>query len=222
MADLVALSTLRTWASTMRRLLKWLSAIAALMACSASFAQQSSSLASHCKQGEFAFLNASMQEVHYPRYKTEDEKRTKPLWILQKTDKVLSICADRPAEPFNLIAYRFGKIGNIELERIATQSSPFHIFERTTSPHTGEAILFFSAGPYTYCVSEATAQGSGISLSVLKSGREVASFFSGNDRGTDYEAGLFELNQQGSPGLRKFRPKNDFQTPCDAKHLIRP
>lgn len=206
----------------MHRYLKWPSALVALMACSASLAQQSSNLASHCKQGEFAFLNANMQEVRYPRYKTEEERRTKPVWILQRTDKVLSICADRPEEPFNLITYRFGKIGNIELERVATQSSPFHFFERATSPHTGEVILFFSAGPYTYCVSEATAQGSGISLTVLKSGREVASFFSGNDRGIDYEAGLFELNQDGSPAFKEFRPKNDFQTPCDGKRLMRP
>jgi hypothetical protein len=193
-----------------------------LIACGASQAQQAESIASHCRQGEFSILNANMQEVRAPRYKTEAERRTKSLWVLQRTDKVLSICADRPEEPFNLITYRFGKIGNIELERVATQSSPFHIFERATSPHTGEAILFFSAGPYTYCVSEATAQGSGISLSVFKSGREVASFFSGNDRGTDYEAGLFELNQEGSPALREFRSKNAFQTPCDGKRLMRP
>lgn len=222
MADLVTLFTLRTWASTMHRLQQWLSALVALMACSASLAQQSSDLASHCKQGEFAYLNANMHEVHYPRYKTEEERRTKPGWVLQRTDKVLSICADRPEEPFNLITYRFGKIGNIELERVATKSSPFHVFERATSPHTGEVILFFSVDPYTYCVSEATAQGSGISLTVLKSGREVASFFSGNDRGTDYEAGLLELNHEGSPALREFRSKNAFQTPCDGKPLMRP
>jgi hypothetical protein len=165
-----------------------------------------------------------MSEVHYPQYETEEERKTKPVYVLRKTGKILSICADRPEEPFSLVAYRFGAIGKVEFERVATKTSPFHVFEREDTPHTGDAILFFSVGPYTYCVSEATGQGSGVSLTVLKAGQEVVSLFSGNDRGTDYEAGLLDLSftQNKSPVLRAFTPKNEFQTPCDGKTLMRP
>ncbi|WP_228218497.1 hypothetical protein [Aromatoleum toluclasticum] len=173
---------------------KSFSALLALLASGIGHAQQAPNLPSHCKPDEFAYLNANMSELRYPQYKTEEERRTKPIWVLRKTGKVLSICTDRPSEPFSSVAYRFGQIGNVEFERVAAKSSPFKVFERTDTPHTGEAVLFFSVGPYTYCVSEATGQGSGVSLTVIKGGREVASFFSGNDRETDYEAGLLDLS----------------------------
>ncbi|QCB48794.1 hypothetical protein E5678_17565 [Hydrogenophaga sp. PAMC20947] len=165
-----------------------------------------------------------MPELRYPRHSTEEERMTKPGWILRSTGKVLSICSDSQTEPFNLVSYRFGPIGKVEFERVATKSSPFYVFERGDSPHTGEAIIFFSAGPYTYCVSESLGQGSGISLTVLKNMKEVASFFSGNDRGVDYEAGLIDLSftERKSPALRMFAPKNKFRTPCDGQRLMRP
>ena len=196
----------------------------ALIACSVCHAQEPPSLPSHCKQGEVVYLNAHMPELRYPRYKTEEKRRTKPGWVLHDTGKTLSICADHPVEPLSSVAYRFGAVGKVEFERVATKSSPFYVFERSTSPHTGEAVLFFSVGPYTYCVSEATAQGSGIGLTVLKDGREVASYFSGNGRGTDYESGLLEvlLSETKSPALKVFPLKNEFQTPCDGKRLMRP
>ena len=81
---------------------------------------------------------------------------------------MLSICVDRMSEPFNVAVYRFGPIGKVEFERIATPARKFYIFERSTSPHTGEKLFFFTAGEYTYCVTEATGQGSGIGLTVLK------------------------------------------------------
>ena len=202
-------------------------AFGALMACCVCHAQQRSGLASHCKPDEFAYLNANMSKFHYPRYETEKERRTKPVWVLTKTGKVLSICADRPAEPFSSVAYRFGPIGKVEFERIATESSPFYVFERGATPHSGEADFFFSVGPYVYCVSEGTGQGSGVSLTVLKGGREIASFFSGYDRGIDYEANLIPLSfsENKSPVLKVFPLKNElngFQTPCDGKPLMRP
>lgn len=165
-----------------------------------------------------------MPELHYPRYETEEERRTKPGWVLRDTGKILSICVDRPVEPFNSVAYRFGAVGKVEFERVATKSSPFYVFERGGTPHSGDNVLFFAVAPYTYCVSEATGQGSGVSLTVLKSGREVASFFSGNGRGTDYESGLLELSfaKNKSPALKAFPLKNEFQTPCDGKRLMRP
>lgn len=136
-------------------------------------AEEISSIESHCKEGEFPYLNANLAELRYPKYKMEEERRTKPGWVLQKTGKFLSICADRQTEPFSSVTYRYGKIGDIEFERVATKSSPFYVFNRGLSPHDGENVFFFKSGQYTYCVSEATAQGSGISLTVLKAGKEI-------------------------------------------------
>ncbi len=165
-----------------------------------------------------------MSEPHYPRYETDLERRTQPGTVFRKTGKVLSICSDRPTAPFTTLIYRFGVIGNVELERVANKSSPFYGVERGGSPHAGEDILFFRIGQYTYCVSEATGQGSGISLTVLKGGQEVVSLFSGNSRGTDYETGLLDLSfgSNKSPAIRAALLKNDFQTPCDGKRLMLP
>ena len=116
-----------------------------------------------------------------------------------------------------MVAYRFGPVGKVEMERVASESKKFFIFERSTSPHTGENIVFFRAGSYTYCVSEATAQGSGIGLSVLKLGRQVLDLFSGNERGEDFESEMIEVNFSSpqSPVFQSFRPSNPFKTPCD-------
>lgn len=165
-----------------------------------------------------------MPELHYPRYATEEERKTRPGWVLRNTGKILSICVDRPAEPFNSVAYRFGAVGKIEFEQIATKSSPFFVYEIGGSPHSGDNVIVFTTAPYTYCVKEATGQASGISLTVLKAGREVASFFSGNDRGTDYESGLLELSfsESQSPVLKVPSVKDKFQPSCEGKHLMRP
>jgi hypothetical protein len=186
--------------------------------------ERTAAFPTHCKLGEFAYLNANMSELHYPQYKTEEDRRTKPGLILKKTGKILSICTDRKAEPFGSVTYRFGAIGHIEFERVADKSSPFYVFERYTGARGGDAVFFFFAAPYTYCVSEATGQGSGISLTVLKAGREIVSLFSGNDRGTDFESGLLDLSfeQSSSPSLELYAPQHPFQTPCDGKRLIRP
>lgn len=199
---------------------KQISALIAFLACFMCIAQELPKVASHCRPGEFAYLNANMPELRYPKYETVEERKTKPGWVLKKTGKVLSICTNSATAPFTSIAYRFGVVGNVEFEEVATKSAPFYIFDRSNSPHTGEFVIFFSIDPYTYCVSEATGQGSGISLTVLKAGSEVASFFSGNDRGTDYETGLVDLSS--SPLLREYSPKSKFRTPCDGKRLMRP
>jgi hypothetical protein len=189
-----------------------------------STAENITTISSHCKSGEYPYLNANMAELHYPRYETDEERKTKPGWILKRTGKFLSICADRQAEPFGSVVYRYGKIGEIEFEKVATKSSPFYVFERADSPHTGDNVFFFKAGPYTYCVSEATAMGSGISLTVLKAGKEIVSLFSGNDRGIDYEAGLLDISfgPSKSPALKEYPQANQFKTPCDGKRLMRP
>ena len=182
-------------------------ALATLLICSAAVAQQRGRIESHCNPAEFAYLNAHMSQIHYRNGGYQ----------LIKTGKTLSICTDRETEPFQSVIYRFGPVGAIEMERVATQSSKFRIFERSTSPHTGERIFFFTAGPYTYCVTEVTAQGSGVGLTVLKSGQRVLNLFSGNDRGVDFESELIgiKFSSSISPALQHFAPSNRFKTPCD-------
>jgi hypothetical protein len=190
-----------------------------LLFCSASIAQESAKLPSHCKANEFAYLNANMSKVHNFPKPSGGWKKGDRLYELRKTGKVLSICADSRSEPLHFVAYRFGPIGKIEMERVATVSQKFHVFERSTSPHTGQNILYFAVGSHTYCVTEATAQGTGISLTVLKHGREVLYLFSGNEAGSDFESGLIDVwfSLSRSPVLEPLVTDNGFQTPCDVK-----
>lgn len=151
--------------------------------CGSTWAQ--APVATHCKAGEFAYLNANMSKVQPTQgggYK------------LVKTDKVLSVCADKQAEPFHMLAYRYGPVGSVEMEHVARPEKQFSILNRSTSPHTGENLLFFTTGGFTYCVSEATGQGSGIGLTVTKSGKKIVDLFSGNERGVDFESEMIEID----------------------------
>lgn len=140
---------------------------------------------SHCRSGEFAYLNAKMSRV---------VKKPDGGYSLVPAGTVLSLCADRKEEPFHSLAYRYGPVGHVALERVASTKDPFNIFTRSTSPHTGENLIFFSAGGYNYYVTEAIGQGSGVGLSVFKSGRKVVDLFSGNKRDVEFEAELLDIN----------------------------
>lgn len=157
--------------------------IAGFTFCDSTLAQ--AHVATHCKAGEFAYLNANMSKVQPTQgggYK------------LVKTNKVLSVCADKQAEPFQTVAYRYGPVGSVEMEHVANSEKKFSILNRSTSPHTGENLLFFTTGGFTYCVSEATGQGSGIGLTVTKSGKKIADLFSGNAQGVDFESEMIEID----------------------------
>ena len=160
-----------------------------------------------------------MAKIHYFPKSTNGWKQGDTVYELRKIGKILSICADSSSEPIQFVAYRFGPIGKVEMEQVATASNKFHIFERSTSPHTGENVIFFTVGPYTYCVTEATAQGSGIGLTVLKDGRKTLDLFSGNYFGKDFESGINDIQFSSNPSsvLQSFTPSNLFQTPCDAR-----
>lgn len=138
-----------------------------------------------CKQEEFPYLNAKMAKV-------VNQKESG--YHLENNGKILSICVDKDKEPFGKLIYRYGVIGQVEMEREATSKKKFYIYDMATSPHTGRNIFWFKSGAYTYIVTEATAQGSGIGLKVFKSGIKVVDLFSGNDRGSDYESGLIDIN----------------------------
>lgn len=162
-------------------------------------AEELNNIPTHCKSGEFSYLNARMAKIVY------SPKR----YDLVKNGKVLSICADKEEEPFGMIAYRYGKPGAVELEEIATANRKFNVFSIEDSP-VGNNIIFFNKGNFTYYVSEATNQGHGVHLFVYKSGKRVFKLFSGNDAGIDYEAGLIGINFENPSSLvlKRLKPRN--------------
>ena len=147
-------------------------------AASSAFAVPVVAFPTHCRAEEFAVVNARMSRVVQRPHGVE----------LVRNGKLLSLCADKPAEPFERLAYRYGPPGLVELERVATRASRFGIVNEF-SPHVGEESLTFVAGKARLRVTIATPQGSGVSLSVHEGGRQVVDLFSGNDAGVDFELG---------------------------------
>ena len=149
---------------------------------SSTWAQMSSDFPTLCQTGEFAFLNARLEKF---------EKQGKG-YNLKQTGKIVSLCADKPKEPFSKFVYRFGTIGNVEMEQVATSNARFGIYNRSTTPKTGENIFSFTNGNFNYYVAEATGMGSGISVMAYKSDKRIASYFSGNDN--EYQSNLEEVD----------------------------
>lgn len=164
----------------------------------------SASPPSLCATDQFVVLSAWMSPVI----------ATSGGWRSTQRGKVLSLCADKPAEPFSKLSYRYGKPGQIELEVAATERSPFFLASRPTSPHTGNDIVFFRKGSFTYYIAIATAQGSGVSLHVFNGSRKVVTHFSGNLVSTDFQLGPAELSfdpsRPQSPVLAWAEPAHSF------------
>ncbi len=132
--------------------------------------------------------------------------------VVRKSGKLVSLCADKPREPFGRFVYRYGKPGEVEIEHVASAAERAALTSRATGPRMGEDIIAFLRGPFTYYVVEATGMGQGISVMVFKSGKKIADLFSGNDAGTDFRSGMLEVNFQrpASPVFEKKAPKDVF------------
>lgn len=133
----------------------------------------------HCKPDEFSVVDAWMGDTYQTKFGFRNTKR----------GKLLSLCADKETEPFSKLSYRYGEPGHPEFEVVATEGAKFNIDSRSTSPHTGDDIVFFKKGPYTYYVAIAGGQGHGVSLYVYKGNSSIAGHFSGNEEGEDYQMG---------------------------------
>jgi len=179
-----------------------LPALSGLLGSSAA-AQTASQFPTHCASDEFAYLNAKMSRVDH------DEKGQT---VLTKNGKVLSLCADKASEPYGRFTYRYGAIGNVEMERSASGRNKFRIYSRSSSPHTGEDLVFFSVGKLTYYVTKATAQGNGVSLHVLESRRRIVYLYSGPHLGIDFEFGPAGVNfyRSASPLFYIQEPPDSF------------
>ncbi|RZJ15848.1 MAG: hypothetical protein EON50_00120 [Acidovorax sp.] len=151
-------------------------------------ATASSALPTHCKPDEYSITNAWMGPT----------KATGGGWKSAEQGTLLSLCADKPIEPFSRLTYRYGAPGFVEFEAVATKAQKFFVFSRSTSPHTGEDIIFFSRGNYTYYVAVAGGQGHGVSLRVYSGKKLIFDRFSGNYENEDYSVGPAEVDFTGS------------------------
>ena len=155
-----------------------------IFALSSGLATANSSMPTHCRSNEHSVLNAWMGPT----------KATSGGYKNTKEGKFLSICADKPVEPLETLTYRYGAPGNVEFEAVATASRKFFVFSRQTSPHTGDDIIFFTKGNYTYYVAIAGGQGHGVSLRVYQDKKLIFDRFSGNFENDDYSVGPVEVN----------------------------
>ncbi|MGV3525420.1 MAG: hypothetical protein ACO1RX_14410 [Candidatus Sericytochromatia bacterium] len=165
---------------------------------------QSPPLPSLCRSGEFPYLTARLAGVVRPKGGGYQ--------LLPKQGKIVSLCTDKAKEPFQKLVYRFGSVGNVELEQVATPQHRFSVYTRSTTPRTGENIFFFTRSGYTYYVVEATGMGSGVSLMAFHKGKRILDMFSGNEPGVDFEGGLLDLNftTPRSPVLQRKAPSDKW------------
>ena len=156
----------------------------------------------HCQPGEYSVTNAWMGPV----------QATDGGWKNTREGKLLSLCADKPSEPFGKLAYRYGAPGQVEFEAVASPAKKFFVFNRQTTPHTADDIVFFSSGNYTYYVAIAGGQGHGVSLRVYRGQKLVLDRFSGNNEDDDYTLGPAEINYAGtaSPIFKGKEPAHQF------------
>lgn len=169
---------------------------AACLLCFSGFcgAQQSSPIApvpSHCKPDEHVFLTARLG-------KFKDEP-TGTKWI--PNGKIVSLCTDKSQEPFNRVAYRFGPIGAVELEEVASSARKFSSFF-APAHKVGHQGVFFDRGDYRYYVMEATGMGHGVSLLVYKAGKLVVDLYSSTEEENYFSGtGPMDFESPKSPAL---------------------
>jgi len=154
-------------------------------------------LPSHCRTGEFGVLNAQVGKIDAKGHKT--------------AVKTVSLCADRAKEPFQRLVYRYGRVGNVEMEVTATPTSKFVVFDRYTTPRSGEVIVGFRKGDYAYYVVEAIGMASGVFVYVYKGDRKLAELKSGFDPDF-FKSDLIMLNvdKPTSPVFVRQAPKHHW------------
>ena len=169
--------------------------LVALLVTQTSSHAQPSNFPNHCLLGETIFLSAKMKRI----INTPKEV------VYEETGKVLSLCADRSKDPISKLSYRYGPIGSIELERVATKSKPFGYAEFALGNKVSIDAYFFDVGEFTYYVTVAGSMGSGISLEVYRGDKQIVDLFSGNDDTTDF---YFPMLIQADPVIEEREPRH--------------
>lgn len=135
---------------------------------------------SHCHSSENVYLNAKMQKVI-------NSPSSGALYELKPTGKILSLCYSKLHDTTPMIVYRYGKIGDVEFEKVATIDAPFSSYHRIDG-RLGNEVIFFNNGNINYYISRALGMGSGISIDVFRKEKRLAKLHSGLDRELDYNA----------------------------------
>lgn len=152
------------------------------------FFVESEVISTHCKNDEYAYLNARLMK----KVSSEGMDR------FNRTNKLVSICSDRLVSPFSKVVYRFGEFGNVELEKIASVTKEFGVSTQSLGQNSRKNTFSFSIGKYTYQVADVIGSGAaideGVYLDVTKAGKNVVSFYSGGNVGKDFESGLIEID----------------------------
>jgi hypothetical protein len=138
------------------------------------------SIPSHCKEKEVTFFTARFES------------------------KIASLCGDQRSEPLKKMTYRYGAIGKIEINLVAsTQNKAGIVLQSDRASHTGLASVRFYNFPYAYEVSEGLGMTTGVRLVIFKNKKPIASF-----KSEEYESRLAELNfdKASSPILQRANP----------------
>lgn len=156
------------------------SLIATSLICYSTSSQSNDALPTHCRSDEIAYVNAKMYE--------EVEGH-----LGYDTGKILSLCADKTKEPLGKFVYRFGVIGKVEMEQVASIANKFGLSTQSDSgSHAGQISLSFSKGGHVYEVSEGMGMNTaGIRLSVYQSGKQILRLASNNN---NYESVMVTIN----------------------------
>lgn len=152
-----------------------------------SFAAAGDAIPSHCRESEIEFLNARMHRTGK-----------------NNVEAILSLCGDSETKPPKKMTYRFGTLGKVEIELIASAQRKAGIYEQSDkASHTGLISIVFFNGPYAYEVSEGMGMTTGVRLNVYRNKKEIVAFES-----YEYESKLLELkfNRASSPIFKQVSP----------------
>lgn len=153
----------------------------------------------HCKSNELVLLNARMY-YEVERFYSGIEANT---------GKTLSLCADKLTEPLGKLVYRYGRIGSVEMEKVATYSDKFGL-SRQSDPdsHAGLISISFTNMEYSFEISEGMGMANGITLYVDRSGKRILSLISDNN----FESNMININfeKASSPIFKVVEPMHPW------------
>jgi hypothetical protein len=103
------------------------------------------------------------------------------------TGKIVSLCSDQAKDPIGKLIYRFGPIGKVEMEHVASPSNKLGNATIQSGPRVSEDFYFFSKGNFTYYIIVAGGMGSGVSLLVFDGKKRIVNLFSGTEESSDFQ-----------------------------------
>jgi hypothetical protein len=141
---------------------------------------------SHCAKSETTILTSKMGKMEKDKF--------------IPNGKYLSFCSDAKKEPFTKFTYRYGKIGAIELEVVATPTSKFNLHHEMTGPRMSDNVVWFNKGNTTYLVNEAMGMASGVWVYVYQGKKKIAEISSGFGSENYYsDLGMIDMTKAKSP-----------------------